>query len=393
LRSTACREHSDDGEMSEPLRVETDHNVYILGAGFSVEAGIPAVAGFLDALRDSLGWLESQPRREAEATAVRNVLEFRRLAAAASDRVKMNVDDIEELFSLASATPGDEYANYVTTAIAATIDYCRSGQPRLSYQIDTGYADSEPPPPRKLGAARSRRVNTNSVIWDDYEYYAAAIAGMLTTPSKNGRNTVITFNYDTVLEEGLEMLGVPVNYNVSVSSRQGALRILKLHGSVNWINSGFSESSLDTIKEVGRYADVLAAGERAMLLPPTWRKQFGGGLSRIWDASVNAISEATRLIVIGFSLPATDSHFKYLLAAGLRDNIALRKIVFVNPVATTELKPRLEAVLRAELFERGLIVLRDKTARAFFTSRSDVALIGRPFPAGLSGDPTSSRIR
>lgn len=32
-------------------------------------------------------------------------------------------------------------------------------------------------------------------------------------------------------------------------------------------------------------------------------------------------------------MPTIDLHFKYLLAAGLRENISLREIVFVNPDA------------------------------------------------------------
>jgi len=46
---------------------------------------------------------------------------------------------------------------------------------------------------------------------------------------------------------------------------------------------------------------------------------------------MSQISRATRLIVMGFSMPPTDLHFKYLLAAGLRENISLREILFVNP--------------------------------------------------------------
>jgi hypothetical protein len=38
--------------------IHTNHNVYILGAGFSVPGGLPTIANFIDVMRDSIGWLE-----------------------------------------------------------------------------------------------------------------------------------------------------------------------------------------------------------------------------------------------------------------------------------------------------------------------------------------------
>jgi hypothetical protein len=59
----------------------------------------------------------------------------------------------------------------------------------------------------------------------------------------------------------------------------------------------------------------------------------------VWSGTRQAIAEATRLIVIGFSMSPTDLHFKYLVAAGLRDNISLRELVFVTANETV-LRPR-----------------------------------------------------
>jgi hypothetical protein len=67
------------------------------------------------------------------------------------------------------------------------------------------------------------------------------------------------------------------------------------------------------------------------LVPPTWRKIFTGPLRQVWDKSLKSIEKATRIIIIGFSIPPTDNHFKYLIAAGLQKNISLREIIFINP--------------------------------------------------------------
>ena len=56
-------------------------NVYLLGAGFSADAGLPTIADFLNQMRDSTDWL-GQQGRQAELTAVEAVLEFRPGGAA-----------------------------------------------------------------------------------------------------------------------------------------------------------------------------------------------------------------------------------------------------------------------------------------------------------------------
>src|SRR6266436_1423071 len=89
-------------DEAEDLPLQNDHNVYILGAGFSFEAGLPLINNFLVRMRDSHEWLKAQGRL-AEADAVQKVLEFRLKAASAAYYVNLDLENIEELFSLASA--------------------------------------------------------------------------------------------------------------------------------------------------------------------------------------------------------------------------------------------------------------------------------------------------
>src|SRR5437899_10255807 len=91
-------------------------NVYLLGAGFSADAGLPTIAEFLNQMRDSTDWL-GQQGREAELTAVDAVLEFRHNAAAAGYRVNVDLDNIEDLFSLAAALPQQAVSRDVQAAI------------------------------------------------------------------------------------------------------------------------------------------------------------------------------------------------------------------------------------------------------------------------------------
>jgi hypothetical protein len=105
-------------------RIFSDHNVYILGAGFSADAGIPVLKDFLYVMRDSLNFLRAH-EREWERKAVEDVLIFRKAAASAALRVRLNIENIEDLFSLAASSQPSFAGPSVPHAIAATIDYAR----------------------------------------------------------------------------------------------------------------------------------------------------------------------------------------------------------------------------------------------------------------------------
>ena len=85
-------------------RPSNNNNVYILGAGFGVDAGLPTVSDFLNQMRNSIDWL-LRDKRDTELNAVDSVLKFRHHASAAGYRINLDLDNIEDFFSLATALP------------------------------------------------------------------------------------------------------------------------------------------------------------------------------------------------------------------------------------------------------------------------------------------------
>src|SRR5258708_2792398 len=110
-------------EITQDLKTSTNHNVYILGAGFSADAGLPVLGEFLSKMRGAVEWLSSEPRRQTEFEAVKEVFRFRKEASGAALRVNLNIENIEDLFSLAAASGRYPLSQSVSTAIAATLDY------------------------------------------------------------------------------------------------------------------------------------------------------------------------------------------------------------------------------------------------------------------------------
>jgi hypothetical protein len=81
-------------------------------------------------------------------------------------------------------------------------------------------------------------------------------------------------------------------------------------------------------------------------------------------------------------MPHTDEHFKYLLAAGLKENISLRRIFFVNPEAD-KLKRRLFSVLNREHLGRYVVVPASFGVGPFLFSPENRREINRKLPGQL----------
>jgi len=355
--------------------VFTDHNVYILGAGFSKPAGIPLLNDFLMEMRSSLNWLSNE-NRDRELQAIRDVLIFRKSAAGAALRVNLNVENIEDLFSLAAASGQNPLAETVSTAIAATLSHARQTTVSDARLVSVKNGLVVP----KTWEKRIEATDVTKYMAQFYDLCAAMLVGKWCRPRRYIKNTVITFNYDTVIEEALANIGVKCSYGFDQSTvaydksvkhvvrkaHDGALPIYKLHGSVNWAAPLKEKGKLQVF---GSYIDLLNANRQVLLIPPTWRKTFGGPLTSIWDAAVRALTEATRIIIIGFSIPPTDIHFKYLLAAGLQENISLRKIYCLNPDPTVE--ENLFRILRADLKDQGFVSSYGIRCENLFTDHTD----------------------
>lgn len=371
------------GRLSDQTRIYTNHNVYILGAGFSADARIPLLNNFLYEMRASLNWLQEQ-NRETERRAAVNVLTFRKEAASAALRVNLNVENIEDLFSLAAASSGSPYADEetVSTAIAATIDYSRRTAKECVLEVVVDEDFKRP----SNWQVKDSGTNSSRYVVPCYDAYCGFLSGKVCESTPYMRNTVISFNYDTMLEDSLANWNVPVWYgfdsasvmydrtsSFSKSRTDEAFPVLKLHGSVNWAKPLVGE---DEMTIFGSYGNLIHSNRTPVLVPPTWRKNFEGALNQVWNRAVEAIEQATRIVIIGFSIPPTDIHIKFLLAAGLQENISLRNIYCMNPDPRVE--QHLYEIIRPELKLQSVTDFKAMATRDIILRNDIPPLLVRP---------------
>ena len=196
-----------------------EHTVFLLGAGFSAERGLPMMDGFVYKMIEANGWLHKAGREE-ESAAIRELLKYRHDISSASLRCAIRPDNIEDLLSAAAAEPAGSYSELdrnIKTAIAATIDYTEKQTPMprgigiFLDQTDIG-SRTLPPSWDKSGYEKiNPQGPKNTAIVPIYDFYVSALTNHL-YDGDNGDYTFITYNYDLLLERSLNALGIPMSY-------------------------------------------------------------------------------------------------------------------------------------------------------------------------------------
>jgi hypothetical protein len=210
--------------------------------------------------------------------------------------------------------------------------------------------------------------------------------------SLGAQDTILTLNYDTTLDSALVRAGwdprvgyglmggkAKVKWRVPaarVSARMSGVRLLKLHGSVNW----FVRGSYGRLSRVFDNKPTMVteprrnerAGHIRQIVPPIFGKFFGHKhWGHLWLQAFKALCEAEMVVVVGCSLISSDFHLRALVqrAATIRkrNGSLFRGGIFVDKVT---IRRRWQRALRGAI----------KQTEVFgdFASFSERHLGGRP---------------
>jgi hypothetical protein len=153
--------------------------------------------------------------------------------------------------------------------------------------------------------------------------------------------------------------------------RDDLISFLKLHGSLNWaqcseckevvpwyLSEYYSKHRITLSRDSQKYH--LRIGSRIgqhkhgdhkvfsepLIAPPTWSKsEYYNVLSPVWSCAANELSDAENIFVIGYSLPESDSFFRYLYALGTVGTTLLKRFWVFDPDETGSVEKRFRALL------------------------------------------------
>jgi hypothetical protein len=276
--------------------------VYILGAGFSAPLGLPVMSNFLEKARDQYF---AHPDTYDYFKEIED--EMNQIHKAAN-YYQTNVFNIEDILSILE--------------FRAHLDDSGNGEQRLdSFKRYLSKVIEFYTPTNEL------HENPDSLFpggkWNKYIHFVAAIMNChfhnLRSPeiifgygntshifndfeSKDHCYSVITFNYDLVLESVQEHFKNfqstrQFHRSIIIDNPRNQIRYAKLHGSIN-----------------------------NEIIPPTWNKGLNSKILSDWKVAYKALSEANQIRILGYSLPITDTYFRYMLRATTIDAPHLRWI-------------------------------------------------------------------
>jgi hypothetical protein len=308
--------------------------VFVLGAGASVFAGYPIAAGLLPFVRTF---------HSREVTAQQNASQILGKIDEAELHFGRNIKrdsvggtNLEELLTyleLYGSFPGtmfhlNPWTSHDSDSVRRVIT-----DKFLGYQFDLDLWGKD-----ESKVARQRRN------------IAEAWAKML----RNG-DVIVTFNWDILHEiifwhagfwsykDGYGFTCGPQGY----LERDTEILLLKLHGSVNWVQNNEN----DSVSEIANVGDFLAGSRdfdsrthfsqaqrdsgRKLVLP-TYLKDISSNrvLLDLWTAVHSYLAQAQELFVVGYSLNKVDHPARLLFGTALSENRGLNEVTVVSPAQT-----------------------------------------------------------
>jgi hypothetical protein len=345
------------------LSTITGKTIYILGAGSSHHSGAPLLRDFL---------LKARLLRERNADlkykdAFDRTFKWIDSLRAASYYVELDLDNLEHIFSLAEMQKqigiedGEQHFSDLRYVVMETLDTCQVRWAGKRYEPDDLYVNFITTL-QAINNDRQRRIRDRSSF---------------------NKDTIITLNYDVMLDYAMNFHGIQYNYCLDNKSEKDSYKLLKLHGSTNWAHCKHCDNALQIVTPRplahGRMHIGIEDGQQVpflmvtsvlpniecntckekgnlepVVIPPTWSKAVSNTpLANVWKQVVAETSTVFQIVVIGYSMPPTDTFFQYILTLGLSLNANLFRVVIINNDGSNEFKQRYEKVFSRSLIDRG----------------------------------------
>lgn len=319
--------------------------VYILGAGFSVEAGAPTQAKILSKafeLHNNNHSIFDERKFSTFKRFLKNQLNIKE-----NDLDQVEIEDIftplDRCMTDSIQFRGVTLNNIMNVRESVFYVIGKTLNELLKDDLDKGYIDTFAQHITEISSSRVNNykscdpISVLSTNWD------ILLDNSIHNHIKNNNlNAVVDYccyissqdEHDNSIMPGLEKIGSG-GFNV---------KLLKLHGSLNWLqcqrcsrlyvkfDEKIGATNLDNQKSC-RHCDRNFKEEKGKhllisnLIMPTYIKDLSNPQYKIiWQNAGIEISEASKIVFIGYSLPTADFEMRQLLARMTRKNATIEVV-------------------------------------------------------------------
>lgn len=300
--------------------------VYILGAGFSQPLGLPTISNFFDKAYELFFSGDEKYKYFYD------VLETIKKMSYIKNYYSSDLFNIEEALSIyeMSRQTNTKIENVrIEDFIIDVIKHYTPSMEKINYSPYAGGNATD--------IDRQKYYQKNQLM-QAYTLFVHALLGLQTYSLRDPdlrfqgnislhevrsdiqtNYTVITLNYDNVLERIATIL------NSSKTSNSKKIEFKKFPINETTVNNNIPLCKLHGCIDNGK------------IIPPTWNKSINDNVKADWEQAYQSLSQAHHLRIIGFSLPETDSYFKYLLKASVlnADHLKSLDVICLDPDSST----------------------------------------------------------
>lgn len=199
------------------------------------------------------------------------------------------------------------------------------------------------------------------------------------------RDEIISFNYDCTIDDSLRRHGngkwnARYGYGFNLGSggsrlkgegswqpdepagNDSTMKLYKLHGSLHFKIEG--DPYQVTLKK--RPYTKQTGNLKFTIIPPEWHKAYDeGAFADLWSKAAEAIHRATSIVIIGYSMPATDLHSTALFRTSVHK---LKHLTIVNPDGAA--RRRIRGVMQRGCSDKTRIVSFNRLSHFVAAERS-----------------------
>lgn len=312
--------------------INTDKNVYLLGAGFSKEIGLPLQDDFLLVAKEVFF------KNPGLYQHFERVFNYQDKLSKMRQFLNYPLLNLEHLFNLIEMD--------IFYSKSQSVSKIKKDFTQLICDV---LIDKTPNP-------FTHDNSGHLVVKNNFNNYSSFLSLFI----KNDKNrletyhdTIISFNYDLVLEGAACVYNWRrsnqerhrhsessnfMSFNTIFGKSNISVENIREYFVKNRPNSYFppndvfqnNDTSVKLIKLHGAINWKTANNNKTFIVPPTWNKS-DPQIRKLWDIAYKEIMGAKRIIVLGYSFPETDIYVKSLLALALNENKILQNIFFINP--------------------------------------------------------------
>jgi hypothetical protein len=287
--------------------------VYILGAGFSAPFNVPISSEFLDRARD----VYQKYPKYSHFKEIIDIVNY----YVTKKWYNIDLDNIEDLLSMLE--------------MKRNLENTEDDTKFKKFIVDVVNAYSQTFGKDKRGDVI---VNTRSQRWDevlfDFEDRSKNnILAMLSSvfnikyyinekPKENEKLGISIYDVKSVINDYKPLFCnfITLNYDVIL---ENALKYLI---SFTGLNLKFEDHCDSELNYENVYLAKLHGSVNTDIMLPTWNKYLNKYMKKTWSLAYKLLSDANKIIIIGYSFPETDTYIRYLLGLAAVNSFNLKNV-------------------------------------------------------------------